>query len=186
MRAGTISNSSPMCQTRRDYFSLAHVNLIFFCLCVNGGFHLIFMYVDRISFCLFRTILSQTLTSVSSHLFSICFVHFLVLMHIALSFLSCGFDVSCGRLVCFLFFFLFSNHPISFIFASNFRHSWLGTTNIFRHTSLWIAFLNGFYDLSILWIGRFFFFLFFFCYWSHVFLKLSMPNSLLKSGRTIF
>ena len=36
------------------------------------------------------------------------------------------------------------NCPISFIFAPNFKHSWLGTTKVFRHTFLWIALINVF------------------------------------------
>ena len=42
--------------------------------------------------------------------------------------------------------FPFLNHCISFIIVPNFRQSWQGTSNVFRHTPLLIAFLNKFYD----------------------------------------
>ena len=43
-------------------------------------------------------------------------------------------------------FVLFFNHLISFRVALNFRHSWQGTSNVFRRTPLIITFLNDFYD----------------------------------------
>ena len=68
--------------------------------------------------------------------------------------------------------FAFLNHPISFIFAPTFRHSWLWTTNFFRHISLWIAFLNEFYF-------HFHCFNWLFVYWNHICYWFVIPNRLL-------
>ncbi len=74
--------------TLHDLFSLALCNLVFFCLGVNAGFRLAFLYVNLISFSRFLTVLSHTLTPVSTHLFFISFVvRFLFSWQIALSFL---------------------------------------------------------------------------------------------------
>lgn len=73
--------------------------------------------------------------------FFICFVvHFLFSRHITLCFLSWCIDIFYG-LPLFAFFF---NHPISSIFAPNFKPSLLGITNIFHHTPLCISFFNMF------------------------------------------
>ncbi|CAJ0940361.1 unnamed protein product [Ranitomeya imitator] len=56
---------------------------------INDGVHLAFLYVNPISFRLFLTVRSQTLTPVSTHSLLIWFlVHFLLWRHIALSFRS--------------------------------------------------------------------------------------------------
>ena len=74
------------------------------------------------------------------------------------------------KVSCFMFSFLmlwcisystsvfsFFNQPILFIFAPNFRHSWLVTSNIFGHCPLWLVNLNEFYDLFIASIDSSFF-----------------------------
>ena len=124
--------------THHDCFSLAQLNLIFFCLSVRTGFHLAFLDGNPILFSQLLTVLLQTLTPVLTYLF---YCKFLFSIQ-ALSFLSKGFDVFLCLLVVFIFFYNF----ISFIFAPNFRHIWLGTTNIFCHTPLWITFFKEFHD----------------------------------------
>ena len=72
--------------TRHNCFSLAHFNLIFFCLRVIGNFRLVLLYVNVISFSWFRTVVSQTLIIASIQLFFIWFVvHSIFSMPIALS-----------------------------------------------------------------------------------------------------
>ena len=74
-------------------FYLTHFNHIFYSLYVNVDFHLVFLYVNLISFNQFLPVLSQTLSSVLTHLFFICFiVHFLFSRQIVWSFLSWCFD----------------------------------------------------------------------------------------------
>ena len=122
------------------------------------------------SFSKFLTVLSKTLTPVSTYLFFICFVViYLFQSYINLSFLSWYFNVYCGLPVCFLF-----------IIATNFQHSFLGTTNIFYHNPLWIALLNKFYDPFHCFNWHFFFF-----YASHVSFQLDMSNHLLGTARTV-
>ena len=45
-------------------------------------------------------------------------------------------------LICSTSMFSFFNYPISFKFVPDFMHSWQGVTEVFHHSSLWIAFLD--------------------------------------------
>ena len=67
----------------------------------------------------------------------------------------------------------------SFIFVPNFRHSWLGTTNISHHILQRIAFFEW-----ILWSFPLFQLTVFFC-WSHLFFQLGMSKCLSRSARTV-
>ena len=111
---------------------------------------------QSISFSGFLTVFSQTLTSVLFLSFFICctFVVNFPLFWVLMSFTS--------------MFYSF-NHHLFLIFAPNFRHSWLGTFNIFRSTPQLIAFLNESYD-SLLYFNKHFF-----C-WNHVAFQLVMFN----------
>ena len=133
--------------TLHNCFSLNFFDLIFLCLFVTIGFCLTFLDVNPISFNRFLAVMSQTVTPASIHFFFFFFffftyfvVHFLFSNYFVFSILTLWCLSWSTRL------FSFFNHPISFIFAQNFRHNWLGTTNIFRHTSLCIAFLNELYN----------------------------------------
>ena len=103
--------------THNDSFSLAPFNLIFFCLCIGAGFHLTFLYsVDFL-------VLSQILTPVLTHFFHLFCCTFFI-------FKAYYFGFSIKRLWYLLWstsMFTIFNHPISFIFAPDFRHSWLRT-----------------------------------------------------------
>ena len=97
-------------------------------LWVSTGFHLAFLYKNPISF-------RQKLTPVSIRLIFLCFiVHFLFSRYIALNFLFFFSGLSKSTRM-----FSFFNHPISFIFTINFRHTWQGITNVFLLTILQIT-----------------------------------------------
>ena len=75
--------------------------------------------------------------------------------------------------------FSFFDHHVSFIFVQNFRHIWIGTTNVFYHNSLWNAFWNEFFNHfhGSSWE--------FFC-WNHISFQSATPNNLLRSARIVF
>ena len=124
----------------------------------------------------FLTVLSQALIPVSTNLFSCIFSVFKPLgdsENIKASGYKWRFDV----FLVSLWFSPFFNYPIAFIWASNFSRRLLGTTNVFCHTPLWIAFLNVFcYP--------------FYCFtwqlfrWRPVSFQFGMANRLLKPAST--
>lgn len=121
-------------------------------LCVSAGFRLAFI----------QLITYNSITNIDSYIFY---------------FSSMFFWVFCvDNLMSFVvyqyasfFFFFFLNHPISYIFAPDFRHSWLGTANTFCHTPLWIVKLIQVLQSFQLTV------------WTCVLFQLVIPNYLLKS-----
>ena len=119
--------------TYHDSFSLAHINLIFFCLCVSASFHFDFLCINPISFNLFLKVLSQTLIPVLTHFFICTFSIFIAYC----------FQFSILTLWCFLLsinMFSFFNHSI-------YLHTIFDTADweqpmFFFHTAQWIVFLN--------------------------------------------
>ena len=136
-----------------------YLNLTSFSLCKSHFIQLIFFY--------------SFLTNIDSYFDRFIFVLLYIFYFLDISFLSWCFDASCGLPVYFLFF----NYPIFFIFAPNFRHSWLETTNVFCHSPLWIA-LKEFYHPFYCFNGQFF-------GWRNDFFQLGMPNHLLRFVRTV-
>ena len=92
-----------------------------FCLGVNDGFHLAFLYINVICFV----------------------VHFLFLRHFAFCFLSTLWYLPWSTTM-----LPFYNLPIFFVLGPDFRHSWLGTTSIFCNIPWWFTFLRNFIILS--------------------------------------
>ena len=103
--------------THHDCFSLAHFNLIFFCLCICSGFSLTIFYINPVSSCRFHRILSQTFAPVLTNLFFICFPVHCVIFRV---FYPDAFyyDIFCDILICFSFSFFITPlylHRISVI-----------------------------------------------------------------------
>ena len=97
------------------------------------------LHPSALSLSLSLSSLSQTLTPVSIPMF--CSALFFISRRIALCFRS-------DPLMSFLWttsIFFFVNHPVSFIFTLNFRHSCQEIAYVFRHTPLWNSFPNEFY-----------------------------------------
>ena len=141
--------------TCHDYFLFAHFNLIFYCLSISPCFGLIFLCKSYF----IRSISYSSVKNIDSYFDQFIFPWF-----------SCTFSIF--KAFCFRFSILtlwcllssiskfsFFNNPISFIFTLNVRHSWLRTTNVFRHNPL--PSLISFTILYMTSIWQFF------C-WSHV------------------
>ena len=118
-------------------FTFAYFNLIFYCSCVSHGFRFLF-FMQPIS--------NSSVTNINS--FQPIYFPF-VLLYLFLFSRPIGSNFFILTLVYLLLsinMFSFLNLPIPSIFAPNFRLIWQAANSVFRKSSLWIAFLNDFFD----------------------------------------